>query len=64
MTTGSDKVLDPGTLKALYGDIHAFSVSTVCDKRELFWRRHVVNFKWLEILRVGLSYLREHTWAA
>lgn len=64
MTTGSDKALDPETLKALYGDIHAFSVSTVCDKGELFWRRHVVNFKWLEILRVGLRYLREHTWAA
>jgi B12-binding domain/radical SAM domain protein len=49
----------PESLKALFGDIHAFSVSTVCDKQELFWRRHVMNFKWAEIMRVALSYLRE-----
>ena len=47
------------TLKTLRGDIHTFSVSTVCDKRELFWRRHVMNFKWLEILRIGASYACE-----
>ena len=52
---------DPAALKVLYGDIHAFSVSTVCDKRELFWRRHVLNFKWLEILRVAGAYLREQS---
>ncbi len=56
---GSGEALDPEALKALYGEIHAFSVSTVCDKRELFWRRHVMSFKWPEILRVGLNYLRE-----
>jgi hypothetical protein len=38
----------------LQGDIYAFSVSTVCDKRELFWRRHLVNFKPLGILRMVL----------
>ena len=54
--------MDPEALKVLYGDIHAFSVSTVCDKRELFWRRHVMSFKWPEILRVGLNYLRERAY--
>ena len=51
--------IDTEALNALYGDIRAFSVSTVCDKRELFWRRHVMNYKWLNILRVWLSFLRE-----
>jgi B12-binding domain/radical SAM domain protein len=42
----------------LLGEIHDFSVSTVCDKRELFWRRHLMSFKWIEILRVTLSFFR------
>lgn len=50
--------LDPQTLKALQGEIHDFSVSTVCDKRELFWRRHLFNFRWGKILRVALEHLR------
>lgn len=45
--------------KELYGDIQTFSVSTVCDKRELFWRRHPLNFRWGEILRIGLDCVRE-----
>ena len=45
--------MDPETLDRLRGDIHQYSVSTVCDKQELFWRRHAMNFKWLEIMRIG-----------
>jgi B12-binding domain/radical SAM domain protein len=30
---------------SLQGEISRFSESTVCDKRELFWARHMVNFK-------------------
>jgi B12-binding domain/radical SAM domain protein len=45
--------------KHLRGEIYAFSVSTVCDKRELFWRRHLVNFRTLAILRIALAWLRE-----
>jgi B12-binding domain/radical SAM domain protein len=30
---------------ALEGEIDEFSQSTVCDKRELFWARHLLNFK-------------------
>jgi B12-binding domain/radical SAM domain protein len=30
---------------SLPGEIAKFSESTVCDKRELFWARHLINFK-------------------
>jgi B12-binding domain/radical SAM domain protein len=40
----------------LLGEIHDFSVSTVCDKRELFWRRHLMSFKWIEIFRVAIAF--------
>jgi len=49
--------VDPETLDRLRGDIHQYSVSTVCDKQELFWRRHAMNFKWLEIMRIGAASL-------
>ncbi|MGA7158711.1 MAG: TIGR04190 family B12-binding domain/radical SAM domain protein [Acidobacteriaceae bacterium] len=41
----------------LKGEINRFSVSTVCDKRELFWPRRVFNFRLREILRIGWRYL-------
>ena len=40
----------------LEGEINAFSVSTVCDKRELFWSSHAINFKWWRILGMVLGY--------
>ena len=40
----------------LEGEIAKFSESTVCDKRELFWSRHLVNFKIGEILRAAREY--------
>jgi hypothetical protein len=40
----------------LHGEIHDYSVSTVCDKRELFWSRHLMSFKWWEICRVAISF--------
>lgn len=36
----------------LRGEISRFSISTVCDKRELFWQRHLINFRLGEILRI------------
>ena len=36
----------------LEGEIAKFSESTVCDKRELFWARHLMNFKFGEVLRI------------
>ena len=41
----------------LRGEIHSYSVSTVCDKRELFWSHHLLNFKWSEIFRIAIVYL-------
>jgi hypothetical protein len=37
---------------ALKGEISRFSISTVCDKRELFWPRRVFNFRIAEITRI------------
>jgi B12-binding domain/radical SAM domain protein len=38
--------------EALKGEISRFSISTVCDKRELFWPRRVFNFRVTEIARI------------
>jgi B12-binding domain/radical SAM domain protein len=38
--------------EALKGEISRFSISTVCDKRELFWPRRVFNFRIREIARI------------
>ena len=45
----------------LRGEIARFSQSTVCDKRELFWPRHLVNFRLAEIGRLGYRYLKAAT---
>jgi B12-binding domain/radical SAM domain protein len=42
---------------ALKGEISRFSISTVCDKRELFWPRRVFNFRIAEITRILGRYL-------
>ncbi len=59
-----DELADRGVtegdeIEGLRGEVRAFSESTVCDKRELFWRRHLFNFKLPAILRIALSYLAE-----
>jgi B12-binding domain/radical SAM domain protein len=41
---------------ALKGEISRFSVSTVCDKRELFWPRRLFNFRIAEIMRILARY--------
>ena len=46
-------------MAALVWEIHRFIVSTLCDKRELFWRRHLFNFRLRGILPVVWDYLRE-----
>ncbi|MCB9138555.1 MAG: TIGR04190 family B12-binding domain/radical SAM domain protein [Caldilineaceae bacterium] len=51
--------MDPAAFQALQGEINAFSVSTVCDKKELFWRRHPVNYRPIGIMRIMLAYLRD-----
>ena len=50
---------DDEMFQVLQGEIYAYSVSTVCDKRELFWRRHMINYNATGILRIVLEYLRD-----
>lgn len=50
--------LDPAAAEQLRGEIARFSRSTVCDKRELFWQRHLLNFRLPAIGRVALQQLR------
>jgi B12-binding domain/radical SAM domain protein len=50
----------PVAPRDLEGEIVKFSESTVCDKSELFWPAHLVNFNVGEILRIGRSFLRRH----
>ena len=40
----------------LTGEIAKFSISTVCDKRELFWPRRMINFRVAEIIRILRAY--------
>lgn len=53
-----DAPLDGDALRALQGEIFTYSVSTVCDKRELFWRRHAINFRLWGVLGMLLLYVR------
>ena len=46
-----------GADAALMGEISRFSISTVCDKRELFWPRRLFNFKMREIARILGRYI-------
>jgi len=43
---------DPAGDPELTGEISQFSMSTVCDKRELFWRARLNNFRIAEALRI------------
>jgi radical SAM superfamily enzyme YgiQ (UPF0313 family) len=42
----------PDADPALRGEIVRFSMSTVCDKRELFWRRGWSQFRLMEVARI------------
>ncbi|MCU0975145.1 MAG: TIGR04190 family B12-binding domain/radical SAM domain protein [Steroidobacteraceae bacterium] len=50
--------LDPADAERLRGEIARFSQSTVCDKRELFWQRHLMSFRLPAIARVAAGALR------
>ncbi|HEX5650233.1 MAG TPA: TIGR04190 family B12-binding domain/radical SAM domain protein [Steroidobacteraceae bacterium] len=52
-----DRALDDGTPvpRELQGEINRFSLSTVCDKRELFWPRHLFNFRPGGLARLALA---------
>jgi hypothetical protein len=50
---------DSEVYRLLQGEINAFSVSTICDKQELFWQPHLVNFKWPGIIMEVLAYIAD-----
>jgi B12-binding domain/radical SAM domain protein len=43
---------DPDSDANLRGEIERYSMSTVCDKRELFWRRGLSQFRLPEVARI------------
>jgi radical SAM superfamily enzyme YgiQ (UPF0313 family) len=51
----------PAADSALRGEITRFSISTVCDKRELFWPRRLFNFRAKEIARIVRRYVGAFT---
>ncbi len=53
-----------GADAALMGEISRFSISTVCDKRELFWPKRLFNFKIAEIVRILARYFSRRPRAA
>jgi len=54
MADGGDPTADP----QLRGEIARFSESTVSDKQELFWQRHLFSFKLPAIAKVAWAALR------
>ncbi|HUA84786.1 MAG TPA: TIGR04190 family B12-binding domain/radical SAM domain protein [Bryobacteraceae bacterium] len=50
------RIAEGSEIADLEGEIEQFSESTVCDKRELFWARHLINFRIAEILRIAGRY--------
>jgi B12-binding domain/radical SAM domain protein len=50
---------DPAGDERLRGDIARFSHSTVSDKQELFWQRHLFSFHLRAIAQVAWRYLRQ-----
>lgn len=44
-----------GAEAQLTGEIARFSLSTVCDKSELLWPRHLINFRPMGFLRAALG---------
>lgn len=58
LSEGVGGELDVASAEQLHGEISRFSDSTVCDKRELFWQRHVLSFRLPAIMKVAANYLR------
>lgn len=51
------EALDSKDTEVLRGEISRFSISTVCDKQELFWPRRIFNFHLRHIARISWRYL-------
>jgi B12-binding domain/radical SAM domain protein len=55
---GAGDEMAPADAEQLRGEISRFSNSTVCDKRELFWQRHMLSFRLPAIMKAAANYLR------
>lgn len=58
LKAGVSGEMDPADVARLHGDISRFSDSTVCDKQELFWQRHMLSFRLPAIMKAAANYLR------
>ena len=58
LNAGINGAMDPDDAARLHGEISRFSDSTVCDKQELFWQRHMLSFRLPAIMKVAANYLR------
>jgi B12-binding domain/radical SAM domain protein len=58
LNAGINGAMAPDDAARLHGEISRFSDSTVCDKRELFWQRHMLSFRLPAIMKVAANYLR------
>ena len=47
---------DPAATRALMGDMHTYSMSSVCHKEELFRPRHLLNYRLGQLTRLVLGY--------
>jgi hypothetical protein len=54
LEAAGDQYGDPAA--ELAGEINRFSMSTVCDKGELFWPRHLFNFRLGGLARLVAQY--------
>jgi len=57
LDAGIERGESGAAVEALKGEISRFSISTVCDKRELFWPRRIFNFRAGEIVRIVARYI-------
>ena len=60
VNAGAAGQLAPADAVRLRGEVARFSQNTVCDKQELFWQRHLLNFRPAGIARAALNSLRAH----
>ena len=58
LNAGINGTMDAADAARLHGEISRFSDSTVCDKRELFWQRHMLSFRLPAIMKAAANYLR------
>jgi hypothetical protein len=58
LNAGISGVMDAADAARLHGEISRFSDSTVCDKQELFWQRHMLSFRLPAIMKAAANYLR------